>query len=216
MPLQHPHFLSIRITELSLPLLLKYLILRYLINILLISITQFTLTIQSLLIHLPYRSQTITINLSITLLVVRPCKLWNLWNFSYFLCMCCLWAFSLASSTLLSFMHKLLDSFRSYWLQFDQLFLEKLHELLIFQILLQTLGRKLLSFRGSFEDSTDSLLIGIHEGYHRGEYGSNIPAWAPCFLVIMRESCTDRLINLKASVVGKKLDFGRREGVVFR
>jgi hypothetical protein len=72
----------------------------------------------------------------------------------------------------------------------------------------------LFAFGGRVEDASDASLVGVHEGYHGGEDGADVPGGAPGFLVVVGEGGTDGLVDLEASVVGEELDFGWGEGVV--
>lgn len=74
-------------------------------------------------------------------------------------------------------------------------------------------GKELALF-GGLGEPANALLVGVHEGDHGGEDGADVPAGAPCFLVVVGEGGADGLANLEASVVGQEAYFGGREGVV--
>ena len=58
------------------------------------------------------------------------------------------------------------------------------------------------------------MLIGVHEADHGQEDGPDVPAWAPGFLVVVREGGADGLADLEPAIIGKEADLGRREGII--
>ena len=58
------------------------------------------------------------------------------------------------------------------------------------------------------------MFIGVHEADHAQQYGPDVPARAPCFLMIVREGGADGLADLEPAIVGKKADLGWREGII--
>lgn len=70
------------------------------------------------------------------------------------------------------------------------------------------------SFLRGLKYSSNSPLIGIHEGNHSSKNGSNVPARAPGLLVIVSESSAYGLADLKSAIVGEENYFGRREGII--
>lgn len=60
------------------------------------------------------------------------------------------------------------------------------------------------------------MLIGVHEADHGQEYGPDVPARAPGFLVIVCEGGADGLADFEPAIIGKEADLGRREGIILR
>lgn len=58
------------------------------------------------------------------------------------------------------------------------------------------------------------MLIGVHKADHSQEYGPDVPAGAPGFLVVVREGGADGLADLEPAIVCKKADLGRRKGII--
>lgn len=112
------------------------------------------------------------------------------------------------------FFEKTIDVLFSNYLELDKFVLEEPDKLLIFQILFETFCSQLFSFSRRLKYCANAPLITIHEWDHGCENGANIPAWTPCFLVVMRKRSANRFAHLETPIIGNKFYFGGRERVV--